>query len=55
VADLNGDGSVGTADMLALLAEWGPAAPGEPADFDGDGEVGTSDFLRLLAEWGPCP
>jgi hypothetical protein len=51
-ADLDGDGNVGTADLLQLLATWGQA--GVPADFDGGG-VGTSDLLMLLSSWGPCP
>jgi len=50
--DLDSTGSVGTSDLLALLAQWGTAGP---ADFDGDGVVGTSDLLELLANWGPCP
>ena len=52
--DLGGDNSVGTSDLLALLAAWG-ANPGHPADFDGDNVVGTSDLLALLANWGGCP
>ena len=46
-----GDGSVGTADLLALLAQWGA---GGPCDTDGGG-AGTSDLLDLLANWGDCP
>lgn len=53
-ADLDGDGNVGTADLLELLAAWG-TDPGGPPDFDGDGNVGTSDLLYLLSSWGPCP
>ncbi len=52
-ADLDGDGSVGVTDMLALLAAWG-TNPGGPPDLDGDGTVGVIDFLSLLASWGPC-
>ncbi len=52
-ADLNGDGSVGILDLLALLAAWG-SNPGGPPDFDGDGTVGILDLLTLLANWGPC-
>ncbi len=54
IGDLDGDGTVGITDFLALLAAWGPN-PGHPADFDGDGVVGIVDFLELLASWGPCP
>ena len=53
-ADLDGDGSVGAADLLALLIAWGPNK-GHPADFNGDGTVGSSDLLALLINWGPCP
>jgi hypothetical protein len=52
--DVDGDGAVGIADLLALLAAWG-TDPGGPPDFDGDGTVGISDLLLLLANWGPCP
>ena len=52
--DLTDSGGVGTADLLLLLASWGPNA-GHPADFDDNGIVGTSDLLTLLANWGPCP
>lgn len=50
--DLDGSGSVGTSDLLALFAQWGTAGP---ADFDGSGAVGTADLLILFANWGPCP
>lgn len=51
--DLNGDGSVGAADLLSLLADWG-TDPDEPPDFDCNGDVGTSDLLTLLSHWGDC-
>ena len=54
VWDLDNSGSVGIADFLELLAQWG-SDPGGPPDFDGDGVVGIADFLLLLANWGPCP
>jgi len=55
IGDIDGDGDVDTADLLALLAAWGdcPDPPLMcPADFDGDGDVDTSDLLALLANWG---
>ena len=52
--DLDGSGSVGASDLLALLVSWGPCE-GCPADFDGNGSVGASDLLALLVNWGPCP
>ncbi len=53
-ADLDGDGIVGVADLLILLANWGPCLPkGEcPADLNDDGSVGVADLLILLANWG---
>ena len=53
-ADLDGDGSVGISDLLALLAAWG-TDPGGPPDLDDDGTVGINDLLILLGSWGPCP
>jgi hypothetical protein len=50
-ADLNGDGSVGSADLTILLAAWGTPGPG---DLNGDGSVGSADLTILLAAWGPC-
>ncbi|MHC4414589.1 MAG: hypothetical protein ACYS0G_04830 [Planctomycetota bacterium] len=52
--DLDGDGSVGVADLLQLLAAWG-SDPGGPPDFDGDGFVGVTDLVALLGAWGECP
>jgi hypothetical protein len=52
--DLDDSGSVGTADLLDLLSQWG-TDPGGPPDFDGGGNVGTADLLELLSNWGPCP
>ena len=53
--DLDGDGSVGVADLLILLANWGPCADCDncPADIDGDCIVSIADLLILLANWGP--
>jgi len=47
--DLNGDWTVGGADLGILLAQWG--GPGT-ADFNGDGTVGGADIGMLLAVWG---
>jgi 6-phosphogluconolactonase (cycloisomerase 2 family) len=53
--DVDGDGTVGILDFLALLAAWGPCPapcpPSCPADFDGDCAVSITDFLTLLANW----
>ena len=52
--DLDCDGAVGAADLLALLVSWGPCDDCQacPADLDGDCIVGVSDLLILLANWG---
>jgi agmatine/peptidylarginine deiminase len=51
--DLDGDGSVGGADLGVLLGAWGPC-PGCPADLDGDGTVDGADLGLLLTAWGSC-
>ncbi len=40
--DLDGDGNVGTGDLILLLGSWG-----DP--------YGTADLIELLGAWGPCP
>ncbi len=52
--DLDGDGIVGTPDLLAMLGAWGVCPPkGDcPADLDADDTVGTTDLLILLGNWG---
>jgi hypothetical protein len=52
--DATGEGTVGTADLLILLANWGQATTNGNADgdFDDSGTVGTADLLILLANWG---
>ena len=54
-SDFDGDGLVTVADLLVLLAAWGPCPPPCPPDLDGDGLVTVADLLALLAAWGPCP
>lgn len=49
--DLNGDGTVGIADLLILLGVWGEC-DGCAADLNGDGVVDVADMLILLGEWG---
>lgn len=39
--DLNGDGEVGTADLLVLLGSW-------------DDPYGSEHLVALLGAWGPC-
>ena len=53
LADLNGDDSVGGADLGLLLAAWGSCA-GCPEDLNGDGLVNGADIGLILAAWGDC-
>ncbi|MFO0962128.1 MAG: hypothetical protein U0625_04405 [Phycisphaerales bacterium] len=53
-ADLDGDGTVGGADLGILLGLWGTAG----VDFDGDGTTNGADLGLLLGAWGSvgaCP
>jgi hypothetical protein len=52
-SDLDGDGEVKVADLLILIAAWGPC-PGCDADLDKDGEVNGADLLILIGDWGAC-
>jgi len=49
------DGLVDRLDITALLASWGPAAPGALTDIDHDGTVSVSDLLSVISAWGACP
>jgi len=53
-SDVTGDGIVGLADLLAVLAAWGTT--GEPGtiveDTNDDGNVGLADLLSVLSDWG---
>ncbi|MCP3904049.1 MAG: hypothetical protein GY715_10485, partial [Planctomycetes bacterium] len=53
-ADLDGTGMVDFADVLLVLAQWGPCPPDCVADITGDGEVNFADILAVLGGWGPC-
>ena len=52
--DIDGDGTVGSTDLLILLVSWGRCADCDdcPADLDGDCIVGATDLLILLINWG---
>ncbi|MCH7849669.1 MAG: FG-GAP repeat protein [Planctomycetes bacterium] len=52
--DLDCNGRVGVADLLALLSTWGPCDDCQAcaADLDGNCIVGVSDLLILLMNWG---
>ena len=48
--DLDGDGTVGGADLTMLLGGWGSSNP--DLDLTGDGIVGGADLTVLLGCWG---
>ena len=50
--DLDGNGAVDFADLLAVLGSFGTT--NSEADVNGDGAVEFADILFLLARWGPC-
>ncbi len=52
VADINGDGSVGAADLGAILSGFGSAGP---TDLNQDGTTNSADLAILLSAWGSCP
>lgn len=57
-ADLDGDASVGIADLAILLSNFGTAsgATAGDGDLDGDEDVDISDLAVLLGAFGtPCP
>ena len=48
--DLNGDSYVDVADVIDLLATWGPCDRQEcPADLDGNAFVDMVDFMTLMS------
>ena len=49
--DVDGNGLVDRADLVALHRSWGPCEDC-PGDLDGDGEVGAADVLWLYEGWG---
>ncbi len=54
LGDLDGDGTVGTGDLLILLGAWGACDDCEAcdADLDQDCAVGAPDLIILLGNWG---
>lgn len=53
VADYNGDGVVGGADLSNLLGAWG--SKNAEIDLNGDGEIDGADLTIILSVWGSCP
>jgi hypothetical protein len=56
LGDATCDGAINLADLLALKAAWGQAAPWTApyccADFNQSGAVNLGDLLILKANWG---
>ncbi len=55
-ADLDGNGQVGSPDLLLILAEFGCLENCGIADIDGNDQVDVADALLFLSDYGtPCP
>jgi hypothetical protein len=50
--DVNGDGCVDDADLLAVLLAFGQSGSGLPEDLNGDGIVDNADLLEVLFNFG---
>ncbi len=50
--DFDGDGLVGSTDLLEVLSDFGSSGSDLVADIDGDGTVGVNDILEILAGYG---
>ena len=50
-ADVNQDGTVDVADLLAVIGAWGPCTGSCPSDTNCDGQVDVKDLLEVIAEW----
>ncbi|MCP4758630.1 MAG: hypothetical protein GY894_00725 [Planctomycetes bacterium] len=51
--DLDGDGDVGTNEILAILDAWGDCDNCE-TDVTGDDTVNVDDLLYIVSVFGPC-
>jgi endonuclease/exonuclease/phosphatase family metal-dependent hydrolase len=49
--DVNDDGVVDIADLVALIVSWGPCPPPCPADLDKSGAVDVGDLVIVLVSW----
>ena len=57
--DLNGDGEVGSGDLVQLLSVYGQSVVGTPnagLDVNGDGMIGSMELIDFLSQYGnSCP
>jgi len=51
LGDVNGDNTIDTADLLAVLFEFGNST-NAPVDVNGDGIVDSADLLTVLFNFG---
>jgi len=51
IADVDGDGAVNIADLMALLRLWGGHSVANAADIDKNGSIGPGDLLALLSSF----
>ena len=51
--DVNGDGSVGAADLTTIVTNWGmTGALYQQGDLNGDGTVSAPDYTEVISNWG---
>ena len=53
-SDVNEDGIVGVADLLAVIAAWGDSCSDCPEDVNNDSSIDVSDILLIINSWGVC-
>lgn len=51
LGDVDGDETVGVADLLAVIGDWGQCDADCRPDLDGDGTVGVTDLLQVISDW----
>ena len=51
MGDVDGNGVVNTADILAVIGAWGICDACDE-DVNGDGFVGVADLLQVIEDWG---
>ncbi len=54
LADLTGDITIDSADLVIILDHWGAVGPKALGDYNQDGLVDHKDLMTLLNNWGPC-
>jgi len=53
LGDADNNGTIGVADLLAIVNFWGTVQPGaEMCDTDGNGVINVADLLFVIENWG---